>query len=275
MRFPYTVPVRSVPPLDYSRRFIPNYEANARAKAEKQATRREAKGEAEARAKVERNARRAAKEAAKVQAKARAKAEKEARREANAEAEARWRVERDARRAAGEATMRERQAAQKRQLKAKATSTAPWTDRQDTLSRIVEMEFDCSGKFRVYQEGAMKRKLIFTLTIEEAAVMFQTPCHYCEYAPRHEFNGIDRVDNTVGYVPENCVACCKWCNRAKGHASLEAFMEWVHWIRPELRPTAEKPPAKRVIGSHDSVTPVPALQGSANSRSGTAGNELT
>lgn len=30
------------------------------------------------------------------------------------------------------------------------------------------------------------------------------------------YNGIDRLDNTKGYTPENSVACCKHCNSLKG-----------------------------------------------------------
>ena len=31
------------------------------------------------------------------------------------------------------------------------------------------------------------------------------------------FNGIDRVDSSKGYVEDNVVSCCKYCNTAKKH----------------------------------------------------------
>lgn len=192
-------------------------------------------------------AKQAAKQAAKLQAlkqaqrdarRAEAKATEQAQREASrVEAEAAKQALREARRAKAKAikeAVKTHRAIKRAQDKAQQQATEAakheHVDRTDTLPQIAQLEFDCSYKFRVYKEGAIKRSLIFDLTLEQASVMFNAPCHYCEYLPRHEFNGIDRVENTVGYTAENCVACCKWCNRAKGHAPLEAFMEWIRWI---------------------------------------------
>lgn len=38
------------------------------------------------------------------------------------------------------------------------------------------------------------------------------------------YNGIDRVDNSMGYVSGNLYACCKTCNYAKGQLTLEQFL---------------------------------------------------
>lgn len=43
-------------------------------------------------------------------------------------------------------------------------------------------------------------------------------------------NGIDRVDSSVGYYPQNCVPCCKQCNRGKSNQSKKEFYEWVDRI---------------------------------------------
>lgn len=40
-------------------------------------------------------------------------------------------------------------------------------------------------------------------------------------------NGIDRIDNNIGYVKNNCVSCCKYCNFAKNTMSIEEFKIWV------------------------------------------------
>jgi hypothetical protein len=48
----------------------------------------------------------------------------------------------------------------------------------------------------------------------------------CYYCGKEGPNGIDRVDNTVGYTKENCVSCCKHCNYVKGDLSLEDFKTW-------------------------------------------------
>ena len=43
----------------------------------------------------------------------------------------------------------------------------------------------------------------------------------------HKYNGVDRVDNSLGYIKENCVACCKICNNAKSTLSISEWQEWI------------------------------------------------
>lgn len=40
------------------------------------------------------------------------------------------------------------------------------------------------------------------------------------------FTGIDRVDNTRGYDPDNVVPCCRVCNRAKDVRTKDEFLSW-------------------------------------------------
>ena len=40
-------------------------------------------------------------------------------------------------------------------------------------------------------------------------------------------NGIDRVNNNLGYSKSNCVACCTFCNYAKSDHSQEEFIFWI------------------------------------------------
>jgi len=44
------------------------------------------------------------------------------------------------------------------------------------------------------------------------------------------YNGIDRVDNAIGYLTDNCVACCKVCNRAKLQMSKNEFFDHIKKI---------------------------------------------
>jgi hypothetical protein len=39
--------------------------------------------------------------------------------------------------------------------------------------------------------------------------------------------GIDRRDNSVGYLISNCAPCCKNCNLAKRDMSEAEFLRWV------------------------------------------------
>lgn len=39
------------------------------------------------------------------------------------------------------------------------------------------------------------------------------PCVYC----KHPSSGLDRIDNSLGHIIENCVPCCKECNVARNN----------------------------------------------------------
>jgi hypothetical protein len=80
---------------------------------------------------------------------------------------------------------------------------------------VSQFSFD---KFRDYRSGAIARHMDFSLTCQEFHDTISRPCHYCGVSKRDR--GLDRVDNTKGYVQGNVVACCTTCNRMK-HAMPE------------------------------------------------------
>jgi hypothetical protein len=51
------------------------------------------------------------------------------------------------------------------------------------------------------------------------------------YAPYktgiYTYNGVDRVNNKLGYTVGNCVSSCIVCNVAKNDSSLEDFKKWI------------------------------------------------
>jgi hypothetical protein len=53
-------------------------------------------------------------------------------------------------------------------------------------------------------------------------------CSYCgkESGWPNGRNGIDRINSSIDYYPENCIACCKFCNRAKSDRTVEEFKSW-------------------------------------------------
>lgn len=82
-----------------------------------------------------------------------------------------------------------------------------------------------------YKKGAHDRGYLFELNREEFEKIIQEPCYYCDshlqskqmYNNREMvyYTGIDRVDNSLGYNVNNCVACCKICNNLKKAVSKE------------------------------------------------------
>lgn len=84
------------------------------------------------------------------------------------------------------------------------------------------------------------RGYVFELTFEQFKDIISKNCNYCGSPPKNvkkdrrkyrdrilKYNGIDRVDNDVGYVMSNVVPCCRNCNIAKHTYSVDFFKELV------------------------------------------------
>ncbi len=73
-----------------------------------------------------------------------------------------------------------------------------------------------------YRRGANTRGLTFQLTKDEFKKLIAESCHYCGL---EQARGIDRKDNKGGYTTENCLPCCKTCNRMKWTSGYEEFLD--------------------------------------------------
>lgn len=90
-----------------------------------------------------------------------------------------------------------------------------------------------------YRFKALSRKLEFLITIDQFKRITKENCYYCDIEPKQSnlsdcgnrtpyiYNGIDRLDNTKGYIDNNCVPCCRICNQAKSTLTEQEFLEWV------------------------------------------------
>jgi len=77
------------------------------------------------------------------------------------------------------------------------------------------------------KSGAKRRGLAWELSDSHALELIRSSCVYCGKAP---INGIDRKDNSQGYLPDNTVACCSQCNRAKHVQSFATFLAYLDRI---------------------------------------------
>jgi hypothetical protein len=115
--------------------------------------------------------------------------------------------------------------------------------------------------FNSYRGGASSRGYSFDLSREEVKELVLSPCYYCSRKPfalanywlnspgllkkprtylPHDTqwvegatiakNGIDRLDNELGYSRSNCVPACEPCNRAKGVMTADAFINLCHLV---------------------------------------------
>ena len=76
----------------------------------------------------------------------------------------------------------------------------------------------CSGRYSIYERNAKKRNLEFALDFKSYQDDFyQKPCYYCGEICM----GIDRIDNSKGYIEGNMEPCCSKCNYLKNDSNLE------------------------------------------------------
>lgn len=99
-----------------------------------------------------------------------------------------------------------------------------------------------------YKQRAIAKGLAFEISRELFRELTQQDCHYCGTPPSQEsyratshrgtiqtgseystyiYNGLDRVDSSLGYTVDNVVPCCGICNHAKHTMSYAAFTAWL------------------------------------------------
>lgn len=97
-----------------------------------------------------------------------------------------------------------------------------------------------------YRTNARKKKLVFRLSREDVASLIAGACRYCGQPPCRQFrnkltgetavyNGIDRLDNGTGYLPDNVASCCRECNFRKGTVNAAAFIAWAQRVADHQR----------------------------------------
>lgn len=89
-----------------------------------------------------------------------------------------------------------------------------------------------------YKYNADKRDIEFSLTDKQFKELIFANCGYCGAPPNNKsknrygngdviYNGVDRIDNALGYKKDNCITCCQNCNRAKYKMSYQEFIDWI------------------------------------------------
>jgi hypothetical protein len=114
--------------------------------------------------------------------------------------------------------------------------------------------------FYTYKRHASERNLEFHLTYEEFKNLLQQKCHYCDTPPSQIYritkpgtdevrtgvpilyNGIDRIDSSVGYTLDNTLTACKHCNKGKMEQTYDQFLQMVIKIYNNLNLKEYVPP---------------------------------
>lgn len=105
-----------------------------------------------------------------------------------------------------------------------------------------------NSMFYAYKKGANDRGFTFELTIDEFKGFLHKNCYYCNSEPSSlyqiknsktgevragipvTYNGIDRIDNTLGYTMSNSITCCDICNKMKRDYPYEKFIKHIKKI---------------------------------------------
>ena len=111
---------------------------------------------------------------------------------------------------------------------------------------LPEGEASFNALFSHYKRDAKKRGYEFGLTKDQFREITNQECAYCGSPPMQEswankhvngsykFNGIDRIDNSKGYVESNCVPCCGCCNHMKGTLTQKEFSDQIKRISKRI-----------------------------------------
>ena len=110
---------------------------------------------------------------------------------------------------------------------------------QSALSKIPKM-ISKSTKYSPQQALAVKvwKKHYDDdgLSFDDFLTITQQNCHYCNSPPyntlknKHAqfcYNGLDRLDSSLGHTKDNCVPCCIICNRGKSNQPYHQAIEWM------------------------------------------------
>ncbi len=112
----------------------------------------------------------------------------------------------------------------------------------DKAKRLPDGEAAFRQLYRAYRNSAKNRNLDFNLTIDEFKILTKKSCFYCGEVPfqkyiiksnntaPYTYNGVDRLNNYMGYFTENCVPCCGRCNSMKGTLPVSNFMDAIESI---------------------------------------------
>lgn len=117
-----------------------------------------------------------------------------------------------------------------------------------TACREIPTKFDAmKALYKIYNNykiSAWERQFSFEINIQEFSELALSSCTYCggDFSnilrrPHGElrYNGLDRIDSSIGYKMDNLATACKHCNFAKNNRSTEEFLSWAQKVVTHTR----------------------------------------
>jgi hypothetical protein len=73
------------------------------------------------------------------------------------------------------------------------------------------------GLFRRGVLHAKRHGYVWSISAEQFSALRAKPCHYCDGPLPQTGHGLDRIDCSRGYEPDNVLPCCQSCNRKRSN----------------------------------------------------------
>jgi hypothetical protein len=117
-------------------------------------------------------------------------------------------------------------------LKINAERVKKWRENNPEKTKIINenKKNSIAENYKIYQRSANYKNLEFSIGQEVFESLVMKPCYYCGIIQDKGFNGIDRTNQSIGYIQDNCVSCCKMCNYLKGSLNDKTFVNRVEHI---------------------------------------------
>lgn len=117
-------------------------------------------------------------------------------------------------------------------LKNNAERVKKWRENNPEKAKIIneKNKNSITENYKIYQRSANYRNLFFSINQNDYESLVKNPCYYCGMIQERGFNGIDRLNQSIGYIQDNCVSCCKMCNYMKGSLNEKVFVNRVEHI---------------------------------------------
>jgi len=123
-------------------------------------------------------------------------------------------------------TTPEYKAYQKEWVKRKRETDPTFRKSESQKARKYQLRFPVQHALGLYRRSAKYKNLDLKLSGEQLVRLLKQKCSYCNAAP-NPINGIDRINNALGYVESNVTTACRTCNLAKRDMSLDEFKAWI------------------------------------------------
>jgi hypothetical protein len=87
------------------------------------------------------------------------------------------------------------------------------SERYNEYRRVYQESME--GLYRYLLKGAKNRNLSVDISFERFKELRAGGCTYCEGSLPKRGAGLDRIDNSLGYLESNVVPCCTDCNQLR------------------------------------------------------------